>query len=48
MATKPKAATEESRMYLFEDDDKFEGFEGKRGEGSSFMVFTVSNHRNIE
>ena len=27
MATEPKAATEESKIDLFEDDDEFEEFE---------------------
>lgn len=41
MATEPKAAVEEPKMDLFEDDDEFEEFE--INEGDSCLVFHPYN-----
>jgi len=37
MAAEPKAATEEAKIDLFEDDDKFEEFEINEGKKEFFL-----------
>lgn len=38
MATEPKAATEDVKIDLFEDDDEFEEFEINEGKSHSFCM----------
>lgn len=41
MATEPKAATEDVKIDLFEDDDEFEEFEINEGKFSTQISFTL-------
>lgn len=41
MATEPKAATEEPKIDLFEDDDEFEEFEINQGKNPFFPFFLI-------
>ncbi|KAF8407937.1 hypothetical protein HHK36_007077 [Tetracentron sinense] len=44
MATEPKAATEDAKIDLFEDDDEFEEFETEGCKRQGFIVFVNCVH----